>query len=63
MKLVFKLKKSMFNAPRDLQDINIASWNEYFNEGGMMNQPKWLENNRLLEIRKQFEFLAKLRQE
>jgi len=59
-----KLNKSMdevysYTGPMTAADVTVASWNEYFAEGGMLNQPAHLANNRLHEIRKQFELLSR----
>ena len=48
-----------YSGPMSISDINIASWNEFFSEGGMLNQPTWLQKPRLNAIRKKFEFLSR----
>lgn len=48
-----------YTGPMSVADITLESWNNYFAEGGNLNQPTWLQNNRLKEIRKNFEHLAR----
>lgn len=49
-----------YTGPRTVADINLASWTAFYAEGGNLNQPVWLETNRLKELRRQFELLANL---
>lgn len=46
--------------PRTVADVNLAAWTQFFDEGGSLNQPHWLESRRLSELRHQFELLANL---
>lgn len=48
-----------YSGPMSISDINIASWNEFFAEGGNLNQPTWLQTPRLKAIRRKFEFLSR----
>lgn len=51
--------KAEYSGPRTVADINLASWMEFFHEGGSLNQPAWLETNRFKDLRHQFEMLAR----
>jgi len=56
-----KLKKALtYTGPMTIADITLASWNDYFREGGSLNQPHWLQTNRLKEIQRQYAKLASL---
>lgn len=46
--------------PMSVADITLASWNEFFREGGSLNQPMHLQNNRLKQIERQYVRLARL---
>lgn len=53
------LSKAQYTGPMNAQDINCASWNEFFREGGQLNMPSWLQTDRLKQIKKKFTFLAR----
>ena len=53
-------KSYTYSGPMTLADINLASWNSFFLEGGQMNQPIWLESNRRKELEHQFVMLSRL---
>lgn len=56
-----KIKKAMgYIGPMSVADIELASWNEFFREGGSLNQPAWLQTNRLKQIRSNYASLARL---
>lgn len=56
-----EMRKSLaYKGPMTQSDIVLASWNDFFHEGGSMNQPVWLETNRLKELRKHYVRLANL---
>jgi hypothetical protein len=59
VKTLKKAQSYSYAGPMSVADINIASWNEFFAEGGMLNQPTWLQKPRLNAIRKKFEFLSR----
>jgi len=48
-----------YRGPMSVADITLESWNQYFSEGGTLNQPSWLQNSRLKQIKKNFEMLAR----
>lgn len=52
--------KASYSGPMTVADINLASWQQFFDEGGSLNQPAWLESSRLKDLRKQFTLLANL---
>lgn len=54
------LAKARYLGPKTAEDINLASWNRFFEEGGSLNQPAHLESGRLRELRRQLELLANL---
>lgn len=54
------VKKGDYTGPRTVADVNLASWMQFFAEGGGLNQPAWLETNRLKDLRHQFELLANM---
>lgn len=60
--VVMKAKGARYTGPRTIADINLASWMEFFREGGQLNQPAWLETNRFKKLRSQFEMLASMHQ-
>lgn len=47
-----------YTGPRNEDEVHLAAWNAFFNEGGALNQPYWLETDRLKELRHEFERLA-----
>lgn len=59
-----KLRKSFSGAayigPMSVADITLASWNEFFHEGGSLNQPMHLQNSRLKDIERRYVSLARL---
>lgn len=65
MKIGLKRLKKSFNGaayigPMSVADITLASFNEWFHEGGTFNQPIFLQNNRLKEIERKYVSLARL---
>lgn len=54
------MSKASYSGPRTVADINLASWQQFFDEGGSLNQPAWLESNRLKDLRRQFTLLANM---
>lgn len=56
----FVRKAGGYTGPRTVADVNLASWMQYFAEGGQLNQPTWLETNRFKDLRRQFELLANM---
>ncbi len=66
MRFIMKLARASlakagygYRGPMSVADITLETWNQYFNEGGTLNQPSWLQNDRLKQIRKNFEMLAR----
>lgn len=55
-----KASGGAYEGPRTVADVNLAAWTQFFAEGGALNQPVWLETNRLKQLRQQFELLANL---
>ena len=56
-----KLKKAYgYIGPMSVADITLASWNEFFREGGSLNQPLHLQTNRLKKIERKYVGLARL---
>lgn len=56
-----KLRKAVLGyvGPTTIADITLASWNEFFREGGVLNQPIWLQSNRLKALQHGFEKMAR----
>lgn len=48
--------------PLSTADVHLASWNEFFREGGSLNQPSWLQTDRLKQLRQQFGLMARMHQ-
>jgi len=55
-------KAVTYTGPMSVSDISLASWNEFFREGGSLNQPRWLESNRVKDLKTQFTRLARYHQ-
>ena len=60
-KIIVKAQKMFgYTGPMSVADIELASWNEFFREGGQLNQPAWLQTNQLSKIRRNYARLARL---
>lgn len=49
-----------YAGPMTAEDITIQSWNRYFQEGGELNRPAWLTDNKFKRIKAQYTTLANL---
>lgn len=49
-----------YTGPMSVADITLASWNEFFREGGSLNQPIGMESNRLKKIQNGYFKMARL---
>jgi len=46
--------------PLTPSDVTLMSWDEYFREGGTLNQPSWLQNDKLKKLKTFYARLARL---
>jgi hypothetical protein len=53
-------KGNAYIGPMSVADITLASWNEFFREGGSLNQPTFLQNDKLKDIERRYVRLARL---
>lgn len=53
----FKMVKA-YTGPRSEAEVTMAAWDAFFAEGGSLNQPYWLETDRLKQLRHEYERLA-----
>ena len=52
--------KKAYAGPRNVADVNLATWLQFFHEGGVLNEPYWLDHGKRDNLRQQFELLANL---
>ncbi len=59
-----KAKKELYGyaGPMTAADITLASWNEFFSEGGTLNQPSGMSHDRVKKLQKKFVRLSRYHQ-